>query len=129
VTTGRIGDERVWLNHWGDVTTGRIGGERVWLNHWGDMTTGRIGDERVWLNHWGDMTTGMIGLFFFLLGDYKACYLNLIHFRLDKSFRNSRREARLREIRAGVIFEKLIKQGSKIYSNCFRKIISLSAKS
>jgi hypothetical protein len=61
MTTGKVGDERVWLNHWGDMTTGRIGDERVWLNHWGDMTTGRIGDERVWLNHWGDMTTGRIG--------------------------------------------------------------------
>jgi len=61
ITTERIRDESVWLNHWGDMTTGKIGGERVWLNHWGDMTTGKVGDEWVWLNHWGDMTTGRIG--------------------------------------------------------------------
>jgi hypothetical protein len=48
-----------------------------------------------------------------LRGEFKACYLNLKQFRLNKSFRNSRREARLREIRAGVIFEKLIKTGIK----------------
>jgi hypothetical protein len=50
----RDGDTWVWLrrpidisvrneDNWGEITTGRIRDESVWLNHWGDMTTGRIG--------------------------------------------------------------------------------------